>query len=107
MINSELFNPQSIVVIGASNNTAKPGGKVLENLINGGFKNLYVLNPGQDSVQGLKSFKTFDELPAADMAILAIQAEECLNSIKSLTAKGVKAYIILSAGFSEYDEAGT
>jgi len=107
MINSELFNPQSIVVIGASNNTAKPGGKVLENLINGGFKNLYVLNPGQDSVQGIKSFKTFDELPAADMAILAIQAEECLNSIKSLTAKGVKAYIILSAGFSEYDEAGT
>lgn len=107
MINSELFNPQSIVVVGASNNTAKPGGKVLKNLINGGFKNLYVLNPGQDSVQGLKSFKTFDELPAADMAILAIQAEECLNSIKSLTAKGVKAYIILSAGFSEYDEAGT
>jgi acetyltransferase len=107
MINAELFNPQSIVVVGASNNTAKPGGKVLENLKNGGFKNLYVLNPGQDCVQEIKSFKTFDELPATDMAILAIPAEECLNSIKSLTAKGVKSYIILSAGFSEYDEAGT
>lgn len=107
MINAELFNPQNIVVVGASNNTAKPGGKVLENLINGGFKNLYVLNPGQDSVQGIKSYKTFDELPATDMAILAISAEECLNSIKNLTAKGVRSYIILSAGFSEYDEAGT
>lgn len=106
MINAELFNPQSIVVVGASNNTAKPGGKVLENLINGGFKNLYVLNPGQETVQGIKSFKMFDDLPDTDMAILAIPAEECLNSIKSLTSKGVKSYIILSAGFSEYDEAG-
>ncbi|MEZ4908496.1 MAG: acetate--CoA ligase family protein [Saprospiraceae bacterium] len=106
MINTELISPKSIVVVGGSNNTSKPGGKVLENLISGGFKNLYVINPTQDYVQGIKSYGVVDELPQTDLAILAISAKDCLASIMQLHSVGVKAFIIISAGFSEFDQEG-
>ncbi|MFP4042861.1 MAG: CoA-binding protein, partial [Bacteroidales bacterium] len=64
MINKQLLNPQSIVVIGGSNNINKPGGKVLKNIIDGDFKgNLYVSNPKEDEVQGIKSYKDPNDLP--------------------------------------------
>ncbi len=50
MINEKLLNPNSIVVVGASNNTSKPGGKIIKNLIDHGFKgDLYAVNPNESS----------------------------------------------------------
>ena len=106
MINQELFNPKGIVVVGGSNNTSKPGGKVLENLIQGGYKNLYVVNPNQIEVQGVKSVRSFEHLPEIDLAIMAIPAPDSMDAIKGLYEHGVKAFIILSAGFSEFDDRG-
>ena len=58
MINKQLLNPGSIVVVGGSNDVGKPGGKVLKNLIEGCYKGkLYVLNLKEDIVQGIKSYK--------------------------------------------------
>jgi acetyltransferase len=57
MITKQLTHPNSIVVIGASNDIHKPGGKVLKNIIEGGFKgSLFVSNPKEDTVQGIKKF---------------------------------------------------
>lgn len=107
MINTELINPQSIVVVGGSENTYKPGGKVLENLITGKYRGkLYVLNPKADIVQGIKSYKNINDLPSVDLAILAIPARFCFQTVKELTSKGTKAFIILSAGFGELDDEG-
>jgi acetyltransferase len=54
MINKQLLNPRGIVVVGGSDDTTKPGGKVLKNLIDNSFKGqLYVVNPKLDQVQGL------------------------------------------------------
>ena len=56
MINQQLLNPKSIVVIGGSNNEQKPGGAIVRNLKQGGFKgDLYVLNPKEDVVQGIQA----------------------------------------------------
>lgn len=64
MINQELLNPQSIVVIGGSNNVHKPGGSVVRNLISGGFSGtLRIVNPKEDEVQGIKAFHDARELP--------------------------------------------
>ncbi|HRW64046.1 MAG TPA: CoA-binding protein, partial [Bacteroidales bacterium] len=108
MITKELLNPESIVVIGGSDNVQKPGGKVLKNLIDGNFKgDLYVSNPKEDEVQGIKSFKNPEDLPQVDMAILAIAAKYCPQTVRLLAEqKGTKAFIILSAGFSEENEEG-
>ncbi|NOQ27029.1 MAG: CoA-binding protein [Bacteroidales bacterium] len=108
MITKQLLDPKSIVVIGGSDNVQKPGGKVLKNLIDGKFKgDLYVANPKEDEVQGIKSFKNPNDLPQVDLAILAIAAKFCPNTVRLLAEqKGTKAFIILSAGFSEENEEG-
>lgn len=108
MINKQLLNPQSIAVIGGSDDIHKPGGKVLLNLINGNFKGqLYVSNPKSDKVQNLRSYKNLNDLPEADLAILAIPAKYCIDAVNILAnKKNTKAFIILSAGFSETSEEG-
>jgi acetyltransferase len=86
MITNELINPQSIVVVGGSKDIHKPGGKVLKNLIDGGFKGkLYVLNPKEDEVQGIKSYRDLKELPDVDLAIIAIAAKYTPDTVEYLT----------------------
>jgi acyl-CoA synthetase (NDP forming) len=108
MINSALLDPSSIVVVGASNDVHKPGGKVLRNLLDHGFAGrLSVVNPGQEAVQGIPSCRALDELPRTDLAILAVPAAHCLEAVEILAReKGTRAFIVLSAGFAEKDEAG-
>ncbi|MBW6500857.1 MAG: acetate--CoA ligase family protein [Bacteroidales bacterium] len=108
MINDKLINPASIVVVGGSEDLFKPGGKVLRNIIESNFDgNLYVVNPKQDLVQGIVSYRDPDQLPQVDLAILAIQAGLCLPVVETLIRqKNTRAFIIISAGFSESGEEG-
>jgi len=108
MINQQLINPQSIVVIGGSNDVTKPGGKVLKNLIDNGFNGkLYVTNPKETEIQGIKCFQTLHELPDCDLAILAIAAKYCPDTVDFLAKnRKTRAFIILSAGFHEESEEG-
>jgi acetate---CoA ligase (ADP-forming) len=108
MINEKLIQPSGIVVIGGSDDISKPGGKVLRNLIQGRFRgSLYVVNPKSDSVQGITSFRDINLLPSVDLAILAVPAKMCLQSVEILAAeKSTRAFIILSAGFGEESSEG-
>jgi acetyltransferase len=79
MINPKLLTPGSIVVVGASNDIHKPGGKVLKNLLDSNFKgDVFAVNPKEDEVQGIKCFKNVEDLPDVDCAILAIAAKYVL-----------------------------
>lgn len=108
MINEQLINPKSIVVIGGSNNINKPGGKILKNLIDGNFDgDLYVMNLKETEVQGIKSFNRPEDLPEVDLAIIAIAAKFTPGVVEVLTQqKNTKAFIIISAGYSEENAAG-
>jgi len=108
MINPQLLHPESIVVIGGSNDITKPGGAVLRNLIEAGFKgHLYVVNLKDTIVQGVKSFQDPLSLPDVDLAIIAIAAKYIPATIELLAHyKKTRAFIVLSAGFSEESEAG-
>ncbi len=108
MINQELLNPKSIVVIGGSNNTHKPGGSVVRNLISGGYSGtLRIVNPKEDEVQGIKAFHDARELPPTELAILVVAAKFCPDYVELLAReKGTRAFIIISAGFGEETRAG-
>ena len=86
----------------------KPGGALVRNLISGGYKGtLRIVNPKEDEVQGIKVFHDIHELPPTDLAVLVIPAPMCPDNVETLAAeKGVKAFIIISAGFGEETKAG-
>ena len=108
MINKQLLQPESIVVIGGSNNVHKPGGAVVRNLMSGGYQGtLRVVNPKEDEVQGIKAFHDARELPPTDLAILVVAAKYCPDYVELLAKeKNVRAFIIISAGFSEETHEG-
>ena len=85
MITKELLSPKSIVVVGGSNDLHKPGGKVIKNLIDTRFPGkLYVVNPKADTIQDLPCYHTVEEIPGAEVAILAIPAAFCPQTVESL-----------------------
>lgn len=104
----KLINPRSIVVVGASDNILKPGGSVLHNLITGSFdKELYAVNSRGGTIQGVKAYKSIEDIPQTDLAIISIPAKHCIDTVDFLAnEKGVKAFIVFSAGFSEESEEG-
>ena len=108
MVNTQLINPKSIVVVGASNDVTKPGGKIVKNIIDGNYQgNLMVVNPKETDIQGVKCHNSVSELPEVDLAILAIAAKYCPDTVEILAKqKNTKAFIILSAGFSEESPEG-
>lgn len=108
MITSQLIDPKSIVVVGASNDITKPGGKILKNLIDNHFKGeLYAVNPKETVIQGINCHAAVTDLPQVDLAILAIAARFCPETVEILASqKNTRAFIILSAGFHEESEAG-
>lgn len=108
MINRQLLHPESIVVVGGSNNVHKPGGALVRNLISGGYKGtLRIVNPKEDEVQGIKVFHDAADIPQTDLAVLVIPAPACPDTVELLASqKGVKAFIIISAGFGEETKAG-
>ncbi|WP_320168124.1 acetate--CoA ligase family protein [Mangrovibacterium marinum] len=108
MFNQALIRPQSIVVVGASNNPAKPGGHLLQNLLQYSFGGkLYVVNPKEDSVQGVAACRSVADLPSVELAILAIPAAACVQAVRVLAEeKGTKAFIVVSAGFAESGDMG-
>ena len=108
MINEQLLNPQSIVVIGGSNNTHKPGGSVVRNLLSGNYQGeLRIVNPKEDQVQGIPVFHDVKDIPQTDLAILVVAAKYCPDYVDYLCAeKGVRAFIIISAGFGEETPEG-
>ncbi len=108
MIHPALFNPKSIVVVGGSNDIHKPGGAVLRNLKEGNFKgDLFVTNPKEVEVQGIRSYPDPAQLPDVDLAIFAIAAKYIPATMTLLAElKNTRAFIVLSAGFSEESKEG-
>ena len=108
MIPKELIEPNSIVVIGGSNDLSKPGGRVIKNIIDGGYKGeLFVVNPKETEVQGIYCSKNVSDLKNIDLAIIAISSKFIPETLEILIEKvGCKAFIVLSAGFSEMGTEG-
>ncbi|MBX7152233.1 acetate--CoA ligase family protein [bacterium] len=108
MIHPYLLHPRSIAVIGGSNDIHKPGGKVLKNLIDGKYRgSLYIVNPKEASVQGQQCYNDVAALPETDLAVIAIAAKYVPETMRILVReKNTRAFIVLSAGFSESGHAG-
>ena len=103
-----LFNPRSIAVIGATNTEGKLGYNVFKNLLDHNFQGkLFPVNPGSDHVQGVKAYRSIQDIADdIDAAVIIIPAKHTPAAIQQCCAKGVRFIINEAAGFSEIGEEG-
>ncbi|WP_200416379.1 acetate--CoA ligase family protein [Virgibacillus salexigens] len=103
-----LFNPQSLAILGASGNKNKLGNMLIKSLIEGGFKGeIYPINPKTESIEGLDCFASVLDVPTEiDLAIFCVGADKVINGLQECARKNVKSAIIYASGFSEIGEAG-
>ncbi len=103
-----LFEPSSVAVIGASREPGKLGYEILKNIIDAGFKGkLYPINPKADEILGLKCHPSIKDIPGeVELAVIIVPARFVPSVISDCGAKGVKAAVVISGGFSETGEAG-
>ncbi len=104
----KFFSPRSVAFVGASNNKQKWGGIVFRNLRRGGYEGgIYPVNPGEETVQGHKAYPTVSSIPGeVDLAIFTIPAKRIVDSVGDCVSKGVKAGLVISAGFAELGPEG-
>jgi acetyl coenzyme A synthetase (ADP forming)-like protein len=104
----QLFNPRSIAVIGASATKGKLGNDVLQNLIESGFEGrIYPVNPSGGKILGVNVFRSIFEISSdVDMAVIVIPAQHVLSVVEECGKKGVKALVIITAGFKEIGHEG-
>jgi acyl-CoA synthetase (NDP forming) len=103
-----LFNARSIALLGASQDPRKWGSTMLNNLINGGFKGkLYPVNPREDKILGLKVYKDIADIPEIpDLAVIVVPPMNVLQVVKECVKRGIRAGIVITAGFAELGEKG-
>jgi acetyltransferase len=103
----KLFNPQSIAILGASEEVGKVGNVISKNILELGYAGkVYLVNPKYDQIFGNKCYKKLLEVEGEiDLVIVAIPAKFVTNEIRENMHK-VKNFVIVSAGFSETGEEG-
>lgn len=96
-----------MAVIGASNNLGKWGFSTLMSIRDGFKGKIYPVNNRRDDVLGLQSYQRVTDIPAeVDLAVFVIPAANIDEVMQDCVEKGVKAALIISAGFSETGEEG-
>ena len=102
------FRPKSVAVIGASRDPASIGYRLLECLMGAGFRgSIYPVNPSAVSLGGLRVFPSARDLPRpVDLAIIAVPRDAVLQVVDDCAAAGVRALVIITAGFAEVNDEG-
>ncbi len=102
------FEPRSVAVFGASPRRGTIGGELFRNIIAAGFSGVgYPINRNGESVAGIRGYRSIDEVTdVVDLAVLCVPAAAVLATAESALQHGVRALIVISAGFAEVGADG-
>jgi acetyl coenzyme A synthetase (ADP forming)-like protein len=100
--------PKSVAVIGASRRRGTIGGEIVNNLISGGFTGpMYAVNPKAEQIQSLRAYASVRDIPEpVELAVVAVPAEGVVEVARDCAAAGVRALLVISAGFAEIGAEG-
>jgi len=103
-----LFYPNAVAVVGASRNPTSIGTRLLNAVIGAGFRGaVYPVNPNATVIGALRAYASLAELPEApDLAVIAVPRDAVLAVVDDCAARGVRAVIVITAGFSEIGPEG-
>ena len=104
----KFFEPDSVVIIGASAAPRKPGNDVIRNILANEYPGkLFLVNPGAREILGIKVYPSVSDLPETpDLAVVILPAEKNPQAVRECAARGIKAVVLAAGGFSEVEEAG-
>ncbi len=100
--------PESVAVIGATPNKLAVNYHLVENLVNLGYKGkIHPVNPNQDEVLGIKTFKTLSDIGEyVDLVVISVAARNVLEIVKDLPGDKIGGIVMVTGGFSEIGEEG-
>lgn len=103
-----IFRPKSVAVIGASSTRGKVGNVLADNLLKSGYEGpIYFVNNKGGEILGKQAYKTVQEIPGeVDLAVVSIPSKFVIQTVEQCGEKGVKAMIVISAGFKEIGGEG-
>jgi acetyl coenzyme A synthetase (ADP forming)-like protein len=102
------FQARSVAVVGASRRRGSIGGELFRNIIGGDFTGAaYPVNRGGEAVAGVRGYRSIAEVPdTIDLAVVALPAEGVLEAAEQALRAGVRALVVISAGFAEIGTEG-
>ncbi|MHC5063324.1 MAG: acetate--CoA ligase family protein [Planctomycetota bacterium] len=103
-----LFRPRSVAVVGASRRPGAIGGQVVANLLAAGFTGpVYPVNAKSKVVHSIPTYGSVEKIPGpVDLAVIVVPADQVLKVAESCGRKGVKALVVITAGFREVGGEG-
>jgi len=103
-----LFRPKSVAIVGASRTPGKVGHILTRNMINSGYTgDIIPINPNAEEILGLKAYPSvLDVTTEIDLAVISIPAPLVLKVAEECGRKGVKALVVITAGFKETGHEG-
>jgi len=105
---SAILRPKGVAVVGASRDRQSIPGQLFWNLLRYGFSGaVYPVNPQARVVQGVQSYPSVEAIPeTVDLAVIAVPAEHVAEVARQCARKGVRALVVISAGFAEAGPEG-
>lgn len=102
------FHPRTVAVVGASRQRGTISGEVFHNLLRAGFAGAVApVNPNAPVVQSVLAYRSVEDVPGpVDLAVLVVPAERVVAAAEACGRKGVRALVVISAGFAEVGDEG-
>jgi len=102
------FNPRSVAVVGATRTQGTVPHDIFQNILQAGYQGVvYPVSPRSPSISGVKAYRYIIDIPdPVDLAVIVFPSSVCHMAMEQCGEKGVKAAIVISAGFREIGEAG-
>ncbi|HET7745178.1 MAG TPA: GNAT family N-acetyltransferase [Gaiellaceae bacterium] len=102
------FEPHAVAVIGASSRAGSIGGELFRNILRAGFTGAaYPVNRDGTPVSGVHAYRSIEEIgDAVDLAVICVPARDVLEAAGSALRHGVRALVVISAGFAEVGSEG-
>lgn len=104
----EIFEANSVAVVGASPNPEKIGYTLINSMKLHGFKGgIFPVNPKYEDILGYKCYPSISTIPeGVELVFFALPASSVLEAVAECRQKGAKALVVISAGFGEASDAG-
>jgi acyl-CoA synthetase (NDP forming) len=104
---TQLFSPDSVAVIGASNSFDKLGYHVMKSLAGNYQGKIFPINPKGEKIWDLDSYPSLEAIPGnVDLAVIVVPAHVVPETLHACGRKGVKGVVLITAGFREIEDPG-